>query len=167
MSGRPVTPSDLTPEKYEAMRKRLDTRRAVARALGVSHSTMWRRERGDSPISREAGLALRFLARHGLPAYLRARPTKEPPPADVQYGLPGELREALAILGWDGTTAARMLLGPGESQRQAMSRMMTGDRRIPEHVARLVKVRLGLRLEDAWPRRDEMEWGVAGMEGME
>ncbi len=137
MSGRPVTPSDLTPYRYGEMRARLDTQRAVARALGVTTDTLQRRERGASPISVEAGLALRFLARHGLPAYLRARPTKEPPPANVEYGTPGELREALRILGWDGKTAARMILGPGESQRTRFSRMLSGERAWGEAVGAL------------------------------
>lgn len=157
----------MSAERYKVMRHRLDTRRAVARALGVTTDTLWRRETGRRPISREAGLALRFLARQGLPAYLRARPTKEPPPANVEYGTPGELRAAIRILGWNGTTAARMILGPGESQRTRFSRMLTGDRGIPEHVARLVKVRLGLTLEDPWPKREAMEWGMVMPEGME
>jgi len=151
-------PTDMTPAKYKAMRERLDTRRAVARALGVGHETLRLRESGRRAISREAGLALRFLAKHGLPAYLRSRPTREPPPERVEHGTPGQLREAFAILGWSGTQAAREILGDGESARTRMSRMMSGDRRIPEHVARQVKRRLGLELGDAWPERGPMKW---------
>ena len=160
------TPSDLTPAKYKAMRKNLDTRRAVARALGVHHETMLRRERGAAAISVEAGLALRFLAKHGLPRYLRARKTVDVIPKPGPWAKPGELREALAILGWSIEEAARTLLGSGRGPASRMSRYVTGDRPVPKHVALMVKRRLGLMLEDEWPKRKAMEWGV-GMDGIE
>ena len=151
-------PTDLTAAKYRAMRERLDTRRACARALGVSEDTMRLRESGLRSIGREAGLAIRFLARHGLPRYLRARRNRRVDPADVTWGTPGELREALAILGMTPAEGARSFFGPGESARVRMSRMVTGAQRITESAALMVKRRLGLRLDDPWPEREPIAW---------
>ena len=151
-------PTDLTAAKYRAMRERLDTRRACARALGVSEDTMRLRESGLRSIGREAGLAIRFLARHGLPRYLRARRNRRVDPADVTWGTPGELREALAILGMTPREAGRTFFGPGESERVRMNRMCNGAQRITESAALMVKRRLGLRLEDSWPVREGIAW---------
>ena len=151
-------PTDLTAAKYREMRERLDTRRACARALGVSEDTMRLRESGLRSIGREAGLAIRFLARHGLPRYLRARRNRRVDPADVTWGTPGELREALAILGMTPAEGARSFFGPGESARVRMSRMVTGAQRITESAALMVKRRLGLRLDDPWPVREGIAW---------
>jgi hypothetical protein len=163
-----VTPSDLGHEEYGDIRRKLDSRRAVAWALGIHPETLGKRERGELPISVEAGLALRFLWADGLPEAVRARLSDDlllPEPS--RWAKPGELREAFAILGWNVTEGARQILGPGPGPRSLMSRYLTGDRACPEKVARHVKRRLGLAHADAWPVRAAREWVAPSMGGLD
>lgn len=53
----------MTPEKYQAARKRIGTQEAVAALLDVDPQTISRRERGELPITREAWLALLSLSK--------------------------------------------------------------------------------------------------------
>ena len=149
----------ITAAKYQAMRERLGTYSEVARALGVSICTVEGRETGRLIIRVEAELALRYLNRHGL--------HRHPTPRLPSWAEPGELREALRLLGWGSTEAARVLLGEGESNRMSICRMLTGTRPVSERVARLVKVRLGLDMIDPWPKVAAMDWDVSLPEGME
>ncbi|MCK5643451.1 MAG: hypothetical protein KAJ19_21755 [Gammaproteobacteria bacterium] len=159
-------PKTMTRHEYKALRERLGSRRVVGAALGRHPKTIAMRERGAVPITHEYALALTFLACHGLGddarTWLRAgRPNT--------YGKPGELREALAILGLGTAEAARSILGPRQSHSERMSRMLAGSRPVSEDVARLVKRRLGLNLEDPWPTRESRAYDntaavVAGLE---
>lgn len=164
-------PSDISPEKYRAMRERLDARPAVGRALGVSDSTMRLRESGRRAIDIEAELAMRYLTQHGLPRYIRDRPDRRVvDPANVAYGTPGELREALAILGMTPSQGGRYFFGDTESDRVRMSRMCTGAQSVTEDAARMVKRKLGLTLADPWPKREGIRWDnsanvLASLEG--
>ena len=149
----------MSPEHYRAIREGLGSRAVVGRALGVAACTVAARELGRLAIRVEVALAMRWLERHGL--------HHQPEPRREVHALPGELREALGILGWDVKTAARVLLGPGDTRAQSLSRMLTGSRPVSERVARLVKVRLGLTLEDPWPKREGRDWSLQLPEGME
>lgn len=51
----------MTPTEYKAERQARGTQRAVAKALGVHHVTVARREAGALPVSQEASLALLAL----------------------------------------------------------------------------------------------------------
>lgn len=51
----------MTPTEYKAQRQARGTQRAVAKALGVHHVTVARREAGALPVSQEASLALLAL----------------------------------------------------------------------------------------------------------
>lgn len=157
MATQPQT--NLPRAMYRAMRERLGTRRDVARALGVVPVTLERRECGYTGINVEAGLAMRYLDRHGL--------HRHPTPRPRSWAEPGELREAFRILGWSVAEAARMILGPGKLPAARMSSYVTGHVPVPEYVARLVKVRLGLELVDPWPKRGETDWRMVLPEGME
>ena len=161
MSRRAAHPSDLTPAAYAKLREGVGSPQTVARVLGVSVVTIEGREAGRAPLTAEAGLAMRWIARHGLHYHTMSR--------GERWGTPGELREALGILGWGATEAARTLLGPGANNQTAISRMLVGSRPVSERVARLVKLRLGLQLEDPWPKREPRAWAVTmppGMEGL-
>ena len=51
-----------------------------------------------------------------------------------------------------------------------MNRMCNGAQRITEAAALMVKRRLGLHLDDPWPKRDSIEWDnadevIASLEG--
>ncbi len=163
-----VTPSDLGHEEYGDIRRKLDSRRAVAWALGIHPETLGKRERGELPISTEAGLAIRYLWADGLPEAVRSRLSDDllrPPPS--VWAKPGELREAFAILGWTVTEGAAQILGPSAAARVAMSYYLNGHRPCPEKVARHVKRRLGLAHADAWPAREAIEWKAAPMGGLD
>lgn len=59
----------MTKEEYKAERKRIGVWRSeLARTLGVSDSTIMRRENGTIPITKEAELAIRSLppSRYGV-----------------------------------------------------------------------------------------------------
>jgi hypothetical protein len=51
----------VTPAQYRKERQRRGTQTQVAKLLGVHWMTISRRERGELPINREAGLALLAL----------------------------------------------------------------------------------------------------------
>lgn len=51
----------MTPKEYESERKRRGSRKDVADKLGISVSILSLRERGLSPINREAELSLLAL----------------------------------------------------------------------------------------------------------
>jgi len=51
----------MTPSSYQAEREKRGSKVNVARLLGVSRSTIIRRERGKQPINQEAWLALLAL----------------------------------------------------------------------------------------------------------
>ncbi len=49
----------MSPEEYRKQRKKAKlTLMGLTKLLGVHHMTVWRREKGDLPITREAELAL-------------------------------------------------------------------------------------------------------------
>lgn len=58
----------MTPAQYRALRERMKlTQGELAKKLGVALNTISRRELGQLEISREAELAIRFIARQRFP----------------------------------------------------------------------------------------------------
>lgn len=51
----------MTAAKYKSERLKRGTQKKVAAQLGINYRTIMRRERGDTPIIREAELALLAL----------------------------------------------------------------------------------------------------------
>lgn len=64
----------MTPINYRDLRQQVGTQAAAARVLGVSRSTVVRREDGSIPITTEAALALIALSEHWPSVPMMARP---------------------------------------------------------------------------------------------
>jgi hypothetical protein len=58
----------MTPAEYKALRQQLGSLRKAAAILGVRHTTLDRRERGQAPIDTEAELAIRHALSTSNPA---------------------------------------------------------------------------------------------------
>lgn len=56
-----MTEEDLTPEAYALAREARGTRAKVAKLLNVTQQSLWNRETGRTPVTREAMLALESL----------------------------------------------------------------------------------------------------------
>jgi DNA-binding transcriptional regulator YiaG len=54
----------MTAAEYKKIRESLGDQVRVAELLGVTKNTVSRRETGESPVDREAELAIRCLAEH-------------------------------------------------------------------------------------------------------
>ena len=64
----------MTPFDYRFLRQQVGSQAAAARVLGVSRSTVVRREDGSMPITTEAALALIALSDHWPSVPAMARP---------------------------------------------------------------------------------------------
>lgn len=55
----------MTPEEYKAKRKRLGTQQQAAGKIGCSRMSIFRRETGRRPVTREAAKAIEALTKEG------------------------------------------------------------------------------------------------------
>lgn len=72
----------MSPADYRSLRKGVGTQEAVAKRLGLSRVTVFRRETGLLPITAEAEYSLRWLAQKGSLA--PSRPGNEPSRSEAE-----------------------------------------------------------------------------------
>jgi hypothetical protein len=144
----------VTPAVYAALRASLGERRVAAKLLGCAEGTLRLREGGWSRITEAAGSVLQGAVEEMAYAEDSKRAARRKRRLRTVYGgalTPGELRGCFRALGWRRQgDAARVLLGDEEDVGQ-VSRWVRGKTRVPEWVARDLRVLLGLVEGEAWP----------------